>query len=322
MKTSNHEWIQETCNWLKLASKDSTNEALNNTLAQADGVDLQNLLEVITLNFDSLNQHPRRLRLLMQLTASRALELVSAQSNADDAEEELESVALIEPESITQLYDRLLEVDGHAAAHALQLLAMQTDEESISHLSNALLESPPTHWQQVALGLSPLWKAGPELLALFFDRMQDGYASPTAMAVLLDLANYSHRKHRFADHPWNEKRTELTSLLNSLIVRLQRLERQPQAFGQQVEEVQRILGDSVALTIGLCDALGLIGDPAAIPTLEGSSGAESSPHPDRGRCRPGTAGRHHGQRAFDSVGQRSGGAAASGRVCGRAGFCG
>jgi hypothetical protein len=88
------------------------------------------------------------------------------------------------------------------------------------------------------------------------------------MAVLLDLANYSHRKHRFADHPWNEKRTELTSLLNSLIVRLQRLERQPQAFGQQVEEVQRILGDSVALTIGLCDALGLIGDPAAIPTLK------------------------------------------------------
>lgn len=267
MRTSNHEWIQATCNWLKLASNESSNEALNSTLAEADAADLQNLLEVLTANFDVLNHHPKRLRLLMQLVAARALEWVSAQANANEPSDEQESVAVVEPEIITQLYDRLLEVDGNAAAHALQLLAMQTDEESISHLSNALLESPPPQWQQVALGLSPLWKADPDLLELFFDRMQDGYASPTAMAVLLDLANYSHRKHRFTSHPWHEKCPELTSLLNSLIVQLQRLERQPQAFGQQVDEVQRILADSVALTIGLCDALGLIGDPAAIPAL-------------------------------------------------------
>ncbi len=267
MRTSNHEWIQSTCNWLKSSTHDASNDALNNSLENAQPEDLENLLEVINANFDDLHRHPRRLRLLMQLVASRLLEIIASVVERTDAEEEQEVVALIDPETISQLYDRLSEVDPQAAAHALQLLAMQTDEESISHLSNALLESPPPQWQQVAVGLSPLWKASPDLLELFFDRMQDGYASPTAMAVLLDLANYSVRKHRTPNHPWSEKRGELTSLLQNLVGRLQQLERQPQAFGKDVNEVQRILGDSVALTIGVCDALGLIGDPVAVPAL-------------------------------------------------------
>ncbi|MEZ6134676.1 MAG: HEAT repeat domain-containing protein [Pirellulaceae bacterium] len=259
MHISDSEWIDATCSWLKQSATETPGENITAAVAAAEISEIDRLLETLVLNFDTLGASPRRLRILMQLTASRML-----QPSSD--------FTPLPPETLAAVYDRLSEVDGQAAAHALQIMASQAvagqgDEESIHCLAAILVESPPSNWQQVALALSPLWKASSDLLELFFDRLYDGFVHPATLAVLLDLANYSVRRGAFREHPWTHKQPELNSLLQSVVAQLEKLEKAPSEFGTSVDDVQRILGDSVALTVSLCDALGLIGNPQSLSSL-------------------------------------------------------
>lgn len=265
MEIADGAWIQSTCNWLKQSTQDIASESLTLAIADANDAELETLFHLLVERFDELSKSPRRLRILLQLAASRLVALREVEAGS------------IEPETLVQAYDRLSEVDAQAAAHVLQILAAQGisadgDEESIDSLAGILVDSPPNDWQLVALGISPLWKSNADQLELFFDRLQDGFIHPTTMAVLLDLANFSVRKSKLDQHPWEAKRGELSSLLSSVVAQLEKLEKEPKQFGQSVEEVQRILADSVALTIALCDALGQIGDPQSSPVLTGALG--------------------------------------------------
>jgi hypothetical protein len=260
MEIADGAWITATCSWLKQSTSDIASESLSLAISEARDSELETFLNVLVAEFDELNKSGRRLRILMQLVASRLIALREIETGS------------IAPETLVQAYDRLSEVDAQAAAHILQILAAQGvaadgDEESIDSLAGILVDSPPNDWQWVALGISPLWKANAEQLELFFDRLHDGFVHPTTLAVLLDLANFSVRKRILNQHPWENKRNELSSLLSAVIAQLEKLEKEPKKFGPSVEEVQRILADSVALTISLCDALGQIGDPQSIPVL-------------------------------------------------------
>ncbi|MCA9134880.1 MAG: HEAT repeat domain-containing protein, partial [Planctomycetales bacterium] len=93
-----------------------------------------------------------------------------------------------------------------------------------------------------------------------------------ALSVVLDLANFSVRQGKLPEHPLRSQRAALSRLLGSVVVRLGRLEKSPAEFGDDVAEVQRILNDSVALTISLCDALGWMEDPQAEESLEQALG--------------------------------------------------
>ncbi len=79
------------------------------------------------------------------------------------------------------------------------------------------------------------------------------------MAALVDLANYSFRTGRIAKHAYFDRASDLISLLQNLTQRLRLMEENPKRFGDDVESIQRVLNESVALTVSLCDALGLIG---------------------------------------------------------------
>ncbi len=258
METSDDQWLHSACRWLKMSPAEAPTEELALAVKTAPALELESLLEVVSANFDELATSPRRLRILMQLVASRT-QALSAESDSD--------VALIAPDTIARVYDQLSEVDLQAAAHALQMLATQADEESIGALAALLVDSPPDDWQAVGLALSPLWNARADLLELFFDRLDDGFVQPATLATLLDLANYSVRTGRLREHPWCERYSELTSLLGKVTQRLGKLEEDPSQFGDRVEAVQRVLGDSVSLTVSLCDALGLIGNREADVSL-------------------------------------------------------
>lgn len=274
MDSSHDAWIEATCYWLSQAV-DATNQAqvaekVDAGIATAEPPEVERLLTTLVTRFNELSSHPPRLRMLMQALAARLLQLLSEtiassadELSAGDHNAELEALReqpLVSPATLTDLYQRLSEVDEVAAAHALQMLAAQPDEESIDLLADLLSHSPPDDWQQVALALSPLWRADSETLALFYERLDTGSLHPSTLAILIDLAGYSQRKGKLAEHPWQMRQAELVSLLGSVCQRLQMLEREPAKFGDDVQQVQRVLNDSVSLTISLCDALGLIGD--------------------------------------------------------------
>jgi hypothetical protein len=262
METSHRSWIQGTYEWLRQSGDEPETESILAAIASGAGAELEALLEVLLAGFDALAASQGRWRIAMQAIATRLLEI----RNAD--KEDGEPSPLIDPSTLAQLYDRLGEIDAHAAAHCLQILAAQSDEESLDTLAGIISDSPPRDWQTVGLALSPLWNAPGELLELFFERLDEGLLQPAAMTVLLDLANYSQRRGKLSAHPWQSRDAELSHLLDGVCRRLSELERDPKKFGGEVADVQRILGDSLALTIALCDSLGLIGNPDAEASLK------------------------------------------------------
>ena len=263
METSNESWIETVCQWLRLTESviphgRATAEHTSQAIAAAEPYQLASLVDVLIARFDQLSSHASRMRLLMQVLAARMLQTLLEAD--EDERESLRDQPLVSPSALTELYQLLSEVDGQAAAHALQILAAQPDEESIDLLAELLAGTPPENWKQVALGLSPLWNADSEKLALFFERLESNHLHPSTLSILIDLAGYATRSGKLDEHPWQGRQAELASLLSNVCQRLYVLEREPAKFGSDVSEVQRVLNDSVSLTISLCDGLGLVGD--------------------------------------------------------------
>lgn len=254
------QWIYETCSWLKMSASDTPTNEILAAIEFATPEDLEQLLEILTAELGEAAPHTQRMRVVCQLVASRLKVLVESETRTAE-------VALISPHVLENCYESLSDADATASAHILQMLATQGDEESIDALASAIGRSPPEDWQAVGLALSPLWAATSEQLEFFFERLGDEFVHPTTMAVLLDLANFSVRSKRVTRHPWIDRSSDLNSLLGSMIQRLETIEKDPAQFGEDVNSIQQVLQDSVALQISLCDALGLIGEPSAAANL-------------------------------------------------------
>ncbi len=273
METSNDSWIPAVCHWLRGDESDLHAGAIGQAIASAPSDELESLIEVLVANFDDLASSPQRLRILMQALASRLVSAPEGNRHTEpdgDGPSELNQVRefpAVNPAALSSLYELLGELDGNSAAHAVQILAGQGDEESMGALAEILNDSPPPDWKHVGLGLSPLWKAESDQLELFFARLDVGGLQPSTLSVLLDLAGHSLRMGKLRQHPWQAVHQTLSSLLLSVTTQLRSLERAPSLFGADVQEVQRVLNDSVALTVSLCDALGLIGSKSAEESL-------------------------------------------------------
>jgi len=95
----------------------------------------------------------------------------------------------------------------------------------------------------------------------------DRIVEPALAAPILDLAGYLFRSQRVATHPAADRVVTLNRLLGAVADRLAKFEEDPRSFGTDVDQVQAILGEAVALAVSLCDAVGLIGDPSSIGEL-------------------------------------------------------
>ena len=86
-------------------------------------------------------------------------------------------------------------------------------------------------------------------------------------SAVLDLANYLTRSDACPLHPAAERRESLAGLLGQVSQRLTQLEQSPPQTPEQATEIRGLVGAAVALGVSLCDALGLIGDPASAAKL-------------------------------------------------------
>ncbi len=249
-------WIVALLHWLSQPGDAPLSDKFQAALRAADALELESFVGVFSAQADSASPGGRRALVVMQLVAARVAALYR-ETQVDAAD------PLVSPHAVAQLYLTLASTSPPAAAHALQILAVQGDEESLDMLTELLSDSPPADWQSTGVALNALWHARPEVLESFFEKLGDGFVQPGTMAVLLDLANFAVRSKRLATHPWSARHASLAGLLGNVVHRLSELERAPSKFGNSVEEVHAALGESLALTVSLCDALGWIGQPEA-----------------------------------------------------------
>jgi HEAT repeats len=257
--TDSH-WLHQVAQWLDDTSDQASNRLIADAIGAASESELEVLADLIASKLD--NHTPLgRIRYLYQQLASRLV------ADAQRRKQALPTY-IVPPDTIARTYDQIGESDALASSHCLQCLAAQADEESLDTLADLLINNPPAQWQQVGLAISPLWKISGPALGHFFTKLGDAPVQPSTLAVLLDLANHAVRSQRVEEHPWCNRHAEFDSLLKQVVVRLEKLQREPSYFGTTVEAVQQVLADSVALTISLCDTLGQMGNQSSIPALE------------------------------------------------------
>ena len=129
MQGDHGNWVAAACRWLGTAPTQELPPQLMEAIQSAPGDELEALLGVVAENFDELPAGPMRLRQLMQQIAVRLQHIVR---------DEPSDVAIIAPDVLARLADMLSGVDELSAAHCLQMLALQPDEEAINALAGAL----------------------------------------------------------------------------------------------------------------------------------------------------------------------------------------
>lgn len=260
MSVNEENWIQTLVTWLVQDDETPFPGPIRDAIEASDTADLESVVGVLSAYANQLALHPTRSQIALQQIAGRVHQLRCSPDFAPDE-------SLISPATVRDLYEQIYTHIPRAAAHTMQILAAQGDDESLEILTELLRDAPPQDWESTAIALNALWSATPQQLKTFFDHLGDQSFHPTTMSVLLDLGNYSVRTAGVSAHPWQNRLPALTSLLGSVTNRLGILEKDPTQFGDSVQEVQNVLSESIALTVSLCDAIGLIGQPDSIDEL-------------------------------------------------------
>ena len=176
----------------------------------------------------------------------------------------------IDPDTIVTLLGRLPAESTNV--HLLQqLLATAGTTASITALLDSLQTQPPRGWMAAGQVLSPLMQRTGWPVDALFPAALALIANPAIAAPILDLAGHLTRTGQVARHPAADRVAALNHLLGSVIGRLEKLESDPTSFGSEVEAVQAILGEAMALAVSLCDALGLIGSDTSVPKLQAAA---------------------------------------------------
>lgn len=150
----------------------------------------------------------------------------------------------------------------------LHLLSVQRSDESLGALVSRLVDDPPGEWIEAAQVLSPLMQHRDWPVEAVFPRLFSAIAHVSIATPAIDLANFLTRVKRVASHPAKDHVESLHRLLSGVTRSLERFEQDPSTLGDDVQTVQQRLSQAVALSVSLCDALGLIGLDASKPKLE------------------------------------------------------
>lgn len=141
------------------------------------------------------------------------------------------------------------------------------EADALAELAELLATDPPQDDSDVMQLLAPLFQQRRREAAELFPALFGALAHPSVAAPVLDLANFLTREHVVPRHPGAELTTQLAALLGEVVQSLQLLQERVGGEEESPAELSRRVARGVALAVSLCDALALIGDPAAIPKL-------------------------------------------------------
>jgi len=166
-----------------------------------------------------------------------------------------------------QLYD-LLGPESKQRHHLLIPLANSNWPEDLDVLMDLLIGDPPLDESGLAQIFACLLRAPVEVIQRILPRLLTGLDNPKVASFSLDLVNYIHRHYRLEAHPARGRVHQLTRLLDGIVSGLEKLQASNEAAGVAGSENLAAAASGLPLVVGLCDALGLIGDSTAIPVLQ------------------------------------------------------
>lgn len=169
-------------------------------------------------------------------------------------------------ESLAELYDRL-GPDNMSRYQILRLLALVADSTTLPLFSSRFVADPPTEPRQIDAVCVPLFQAEELDATALYPKLLEAIDRPILAAIALDLGNHLCRRGFVDEHPAAVRTEQLATLLKAMAERLRLVEEQPGKYAETQQQLQYLIGESATLIISLCDALGLIGDSAAIPAL-------------------------------------------------------
>lgn len=130
-----------------------------------------------------------------------------------------------------------------------------------------LLTSDPPREESIGQAFAPLFQRRLKESAGLYPALLDGLQHLPLAAAVLDFANFLAREKLADVHPAASQTEQLMQLLGGLSQSLASLEEGSLSQGSSPTEVSRQVEQSVSLAVSLCDALGQIGNPAAIGKL-------------------------------------------------------
>ena len=153
----------------------------------------------------------------------------------------------------------------------LELLTLLASQDSLRQFAELVVTQPPVDGMRLDRSFARVFQNQVRDPRTLFPRLLDGLSQPGVATAVLDLANYFTREQRCDVHPAAERVDDLMELLAGLVARLGSLERAAADPTLEPEQTREQVADGVALGVALCDALGWIGDPRAIPKLNQAS---------------------------------------------------
>ena len=170
--------------------------------------------------------------------------------------------------AVAQLYHRL-PPDQELRNHILHLLALTHEQEPLEVWSNLLADDPPEHRPGIGLAFAPLMQPGFAPSADVLTKLlHHSTAHPQIAPAVFDLFNFYFRGGQMEHHPASSRCEELASLLGQLTKQMEKIERGEFPEGITPAKVNRLVSDSVAMIISLCDLFALLDYQSAVAPLQ------------------------------------------------------
>lgn len=152
--------------------------------------------------------------------------------------------------------------------HLLRWLATEGSDGSIRSWTDLICEDPPQHRLGIVLAFAPLMQAQFDPPAWMLEQLVNEATKHSQIApAVFDLFNYFFRHQRVDSHPALPRVDELTALLGQLAGQLGKVEEGDFPSTLDVQQINQLVSDSVALIVSLCDTFSLLEHEPAIGKL-------------------------------------------------------
>lgn len=175
---------------------------------------------------------------------------------------------VLDDDALDFVEEALLRASATGRWNWLTVLAVMQSPGSLDIFVRELLESEVADHHQPLQAFAPLMRRPDFDPAGLFPALFAGLSHAILAPVIVDLANFCFREGLTDEHPATERESELLTLLDQLAGRLLEVENDPTSWSSDPQRISRMISDSVALIVSLCDTMALLQNQNAIPTIE------------------------------------------------------
>ncbi len=220
------------------------------------GNDQQQLLRVVAMT--KAMKHSDHLALVTALK-DQPERLEAAQAAIEAAFMELAKLAKLDDSMRGTLGELYFNVDpqNNIRNNILFWLGSEGSPASMVQWCNLITDSPPKNANGLIQAFMPMFEQT-EIPQEVFDKLAgQGISHPEIASAALDLMNF-HARGNLPSHPALARAPQLASLLGNVVQQMARVEEGNVPTELSPQELSQRVSESVALTISLCDAIGLM----------------------------------------------------------------